>query len=643
MAQTTNFLTPINNNFPYKSVYSTLKQSQDQHFSDGHDFRVVRILPSSGNNVIRCELVASTLASGVAYEALSYCAGDPTDCRNIMLNGFPFNTYHTMYEALEQFRLHNADRLFWIDQICINQTDTDERDSQVLLMRQIYQHAIRTHIWLGKELSQPASHAAFELLHDFLSVNRASLRRYILQDGPERQRHDMETYVDVRGEPPFIADPVRDYLHAEERWWYYFQPSEPDTKQARAIQCQNDPALSKSSEWLSTAARDPKYDDGWTALLDLFVRPWWQRCWVVQEATASSDLHVVCGADSIAWEDLGLFLDLWSILSYLKPQTFIHYDHLDYYILVCREKFSTINSLRGSPIVLTLGSCLVQQHGSRATDPRDKVYAMLGLFQVFADRYAIRPSYAPSNTMVDVYTAAMRANVTVDHDINLLNLVTGHEFEAGLPSWVPHWNKPRQNQVAMNLERFEAGMSYQTDLAIESDERVLRVRGWIIDTIDAVGLVDDSEDGSKVLGDWKSVHDSQDQAEFDLHTMDSFYRTLDFDQWAGQHPSPDGDAEAFRSYWNGTMDNWCTEATRDSRGARFFLSHDKRPGLAPGSAQVGQCIFLAHGGRSPWIVQRVERSRYSLVGPCYIHGVMRGEIQTLEQQGKVYVEDIYLI
>lgn len=40
-------------------------------------------------------------------------------------------------------------RLFWIDAVCINQQDVDERSIQVPLMREIYQGADRVVVWLG--------------------------------------------------------------------------------------------------------------------------------------------------------------------------------------------------------------------------------------------------------------------------------------------------------------------------------------------------------------------------------------------------------------------------------------------------------------------------------------------------------------
>jgi hypothetical protein len=42
-------------------------------------------------------------------------------------------------------------RIVWIDAICINQKDLDERSQQVSLMRKIFSHASNVVIWLGKD------------------------------------------------------------------------------------------------------------------------------------------------------------------------------------------------------------------------------------------------------------------------------------------------------------------------------------------------------------------------------------------------------------------------------------------------------------------------------------------------------------
>jgi hypothetical protein len=97
--------------------------------------------------------------------------------------------------------------VMWIDQICINQTDIEERDNQVLLMADIYKNAAATQIWLGGAASDPPSDLAFDLLNSFLKENRTDTREYIMQMGVAQPGYSS------------TGDLARDYLHAEDSWF----------------------------------------------------------------------------------------------------------------------------------------------------------------------------------------------------------------------------------------------------------------------------------------------------------------------------------------------------------------------------------------------------------------------------------------
>ena len=57
----------------------------------------------------------------------------------------------SLYYALHHLRQPDQSRYLWIDAICINQEDLDERSQQVGLMRQIYSQASHVVVWLGPE------------------------------------------------------------------------------------------------------------------------------------------------------------------------------------------------------------------------------------------------------------------------------------------------------------------------------------------------------------------------------------------------------------------------------------------------------------------------------------------------------------
>jgi hypothetical protein len=82
----------------------------------------------------------------LSFTAMSYTWGNPTANKAIEIDGHIFKTTASVYEML----LHIEHGIWlWIDALCINQADFDERATQVKLMGSIYSMANRVVIWLG--------------------------------------------------------------------------------------------------------------------------------------------------------------------------------------------------------------------------------------------------------------------------------------------------------------------------------------------------------------------------------------------------------------------------------------------------------------------------------------------------------------
>lgn len=127
----------------YKPLDSELRQ-----------IRVLVLGPGTHNAVVSGSLnVISLRSSSTApeYEAISYCWGDATAREQIKLQGLTFNAPASAAEALRYLRYKHEHRVLWIDALCINQDDIEERGSQVLIMADIYRNATLTNIWLGKD------------------------------------------------------------------------------------------------------------------------------------------------------------------------------------------------------------------------------------------------------------------------------------------------------------------------------------------------------------------------------------------------------------------------------------------------------------------------------------------------------------
>jgi hypothetical protein len=121
--------------------------------------RILTILPGTWTDPIECGLRETQLQDSGSYKALSYSwkASDDDDTLGpISCNKISVDVSCNLHSALRQLR-HDRDVVrIWVDSICINQQDNDERARQVGIMRDIYARSTDVIIWLGE--SGPKDH-----------------------------------------------------------------------------------------------------------------------------------------------------------------------------------------------------------------------------------------------------------------------------------------------------------------------------------------------------------------------------------------------------------------------------------------------------------------------------------------------------
>lgn len=148
----------------------------------------------------------------------------------------------------------------WVDQICINQADIDERSSQVALMDRIYTNARYVQIWIGDDTQDRSVAKAFELARHLGSLG---LRLHKLF-GPSSRVGDYD--VDVQ------------------------------TCRKYGI-----PLLQEAMSEYAT-------------LVSFICRPWFSRSWIVQEVALNENIKVSCGSSEIT------FIPLWTAISFCYQQ-----------------------------------------------------------------------------------------------------------------------------------------------------------------------------------------------------------------------------------------------------------------------------------------------------------------------------------
>lgn len=118
-------------NFEYRTLETGSRQ-----------IRLIVLRQPTDSTDVDCGLEYTSLNENPAYEALSYTWGDPSDTAEIKVNGLPFPVTRNLAICLQKWRRKDSGiAKLWIDVVCINQKDEQEKSLQVLQMKQIYENA----------------------------------------------------------------------------------------------------------------------------------------------------------------------------------------------------------------------------------------------------------------------------------------------------------------------------------------------------------------------------------------------------------------------------------------------------------------------------------------------------------------------
>jgi hypothetical protein len=110
---------------------------------------------SSDSDSLTCSIEEFDLKSCPPFRALSYTWGQaykvpgqkdedyaPLEFpASVICNGYRLSVKENLFDALAQLSRMSEVDFLWIDALCINQNNLDEREAQVLLMGDIYSTA----------------------------------------------------------------------------------------------------------------------------------------------------------------------------------------------------------------------------------------------------------------------------------------------------------------------------------------------------------------------------------------------------------------------------------------------------------------------------------------------------------------------
>ncbi|KAK4990189.1 hypothetical protein LTR50_002663 [Elasticomyces elasticus] len=425
------------------------------------EIRVLMLEPGDASDRLICRLETWPLSADNDYEALSYTWGGQTPDVPIECDGCRVLVTRNLDIALRHFRHQYAGvRKLWMDAICIDQSNLKEREAQVSIMKDIYHLAKTVLIWTGE--AGPEGDLAFEALH------------LIRQDFRDKLP-DLETLLDRHVLKDCMA--IHSYFnHKNGRK----KPSEPFSEISIAF-------------FSSTAP--------WDALRSLLHRDYFSRVWIIQEIALGRQLIMHCGRHSI---DYDIFILLWDYCSFwINRESSGKWTYL--FARVHSLQMCRLNVNSGEPI--SLPYLFVFSKASQATDPRDKVYAMIGLYS-WNSPVIWKINYSKHEALVFA-TAALHC-LGVQSPTNqaeglvspanpaVLSFMGPTEFHAkyDVPSWFPDLTSRNGNYgVMLSIQAGDvycAGGSFDFKAEWNAEEApdTIVIKGYTVGQVEAITEVE---------------------------------------------------------------------------------------------------------------------------------------------------------
>ncbi|TVY23751.1 Heterokaryon incompatibility protein 6,OR allele [Lachnellula hyalina] len=614
-------------------MYSTLPRSLS---GKSNTIRLLKLRAALEHTMIECDLEVVDLETRPRLEALSYVWGNPNPPEAILCNGHQHSVTPNLALALRRIRSPCTTRTVWVDAICVNQEDLEERSQQIQLMREIYSQAWRVIVWLGED--NGLAETAIQTIKWFAAECCAKIGKSL-----DAIDLDMNSPMDLQ---------LRSYTSTTAR-----------LQRPTPIQTPNE----------------------WQAIEWFYDQPWFSRAWVVQEVAFAPPVFYI-GPFEIGWKEVAVTATWigWNVTHPYNTKLVDVYERAE-------EIFKQRGNYRPYLESLIAGGLIMY---SKATDPRDKIYAFLGLMHE-SDRKGVllQPDY--SKSVVHVYGDAVRHMIQQNEDDAKYNLTeafasiessnTGTE---GFPSWIPRWDNPsmlKNPWYRLRTGFLDRGWSASRDKVPEvrnvSDREILVLKGLKVANISRVfPLQRKSDDADWLTHIWKEISvllDASPWAETKelvlLKAIGSLYSDFNANiesvpvegykfllemvlvscfvscggerDEEGHYISESNIQEDLDAYdTDPTLSGMIIEANLSDCGdlARFinecpfslFITEDNNLGAGTRDARAGDLVSILYGGEPPFLLRQAG-AQWKFMEACYMNGAMYGEAIEELKRGKL--------
>lgn len=510
-------------------------------------------------------------------------------------------------DFLRQARSQICCRIFWIDAICINQNDFEERASQVLLMRDIYQKSFTSVLWLGA--ADEHSENAFAMAERIANNPSIDLFSNDL-DIPMAQID----YTDRSGEQRFGLPP----------------PNSPE----------------------------------WDDFVRLFERPVFRRLWVIQEVVLSRSTLAICGPYALPFDQLARTLSFLGSCGWMEVISRATSKNQLYFISAMsnlRRIYQMYGMLRMSEILET--------NAFSTTDPRDKIYGLLGMTNLGqSENPLLLPDYTKS--VESVYTEATLCFLKIEGNLDSLSRreCQPERRNCKLPSWVPDYADEStkysplldHNPRVMCCYR-ASGNSQLREISATQQHSILQIQAFHIDVVKSCAQRDPVDIGAEEIGELLDMIETipSHYRATNENVLDALWRTIfgNIDPKSKEYPAPKElgvlfyrlqvhkfalamgappqDVHGDQSYRRALIQdsNMCAAAWVESMfKMRFYLTRAGLMGMGPTAILPGDSVYVVAGARVPFVLRKGNGNVHThrFIGDCYLHGMMMGEALSLD-------------
>ena len=497
-----------NTGIPYK--YSELRPQLSQ-------LRLLKLSAPGEDGIIRqLELRTFSLDDAPEFFCLSYVWGDPSQFLAVNCDGGMIPVTQNLFHALRTCFGRYPEYWLWADGICINQQDLAERSSQVQLMGSIYEKASMVLAHPGNWVYGKNDRASGS------DDEGADEDKGLGGLGAEAAGSSGEEKPEVSMTLDKSPDHGDSYGTADFHLLYTDDAYSSDNVQSalsimtfltRTWTVGSEGKVMSDTYWDKTDLPNPVTFGGqqkWANLMDFWCHEWYFRTWVLQEVVLAAKVVVLYQDAAVS---LDAITEFWSLVGSRSLPRILRIGPLaDVFNRVRHlSPISSIKSLRdrrgsktesgtefgpdtsdavraGPPSAPDLLELLCLSRSNLATDPRDKVYGLLGLTQDAISR-SIVPDYSPENTVAKLFTDVATKLVCSDRARDLLHHAGMDRNVSHLPSWVPDWTKQSRSTLPVHLYQCMGTTTPNCTLVNtkEGKRPKLRARGVIISLITIVG------------------------------------------------------------------------------------------------------------------------------------------------------------